>query len=73
MHVLNQNISSMEGQTKREYIATYYVKKISKTNDFTFLLKTHLNSSDEGDFNRLVISTISTSLLPMDEKAEWFF
>ena len=54
MRIFTQNISSIEGQTKREKIAAYYVIEISKTNDFTFFLETHLNPSDEEDFTRLV-------------------
>ena len=54
MRVFTQNISSLRGQAKRETIATYYVKEIFKTNDFTFFLETHLDPSDEEDFTRLV-------------------
>ena len=53
MRVLTQNISSLRSQAKREKIAAYYSKEISKNNDFTFFLETHLDPSDEEDFTHL--------------------
>ena len=73
MRVLTQNISSLKSQAKREKIAAYYSKEISKNNDFTFFLETHLDPSDEEDL--LVsegIPITSTSPLPMESKGEWF-
>ena len=53
MRVLTQNISSLKSQAKREKIAAYYAKEISKNNDCTFFLKTHIDLADEEDFTRL--------------------
>ena len=47
MRVLTQNISSLRSQSKREKIAAYYIKEISKSNDFNFFLETHLDPRDE--------------------------
>ena len=53
MRVLTQNISSLRSQSKREKIAAYYIKEISKSNDFTFFLETHLDPADEKEFTQL--------------------